>query len=283
MQCISVSHGTHLYVTDDYVCTHNTTLALSIARDAILSGNGVFFASLEMPGEQLAARFLARGLYERGLRVPYAKIERGQLTEEQARVWVDEGQQQAEWPLVIAERDVRDIGRLRIAARRAQQRLMDTPTPLGLIVVDYLQLLAVDGLTKGYERVSAASDFVKSLAMEFGVPVIALSQLSRAVEQRDPPMPNLSDLRESGKIEEDADVVMFAYRSAYYLQKKLESVRGNIEKQADLEALIESERYDLGLIIDKNRHGETRSVKVFNDLAYAFVGPDKSQISGQLI
>jgi replicative DNA helicase len=206
-----------------------TSIAQNIAFNAASAGVGVFFASLEMLQADIGVRFLARGLADRGVRIPYSRMLSGRVSEDEHRAVVEEAKRQQGLPLMMAERNVRATSVLRAAVRRARQAMADTASPLGLVVVDYLQLLQPDQGGGTYDRVSAASDACKDLAMELGVPVLALAQLSRSVEHRDPPVPQMSDLRDSGRLEEDAGTVIFAYREAYYLQRRIEACENDEE------------------------------------------------------
>ena len=133
---------------------------------------------------------------------------------------------------------------------------------LDLIVVDYIQLMRASSLKfEGrVQEISEITQGLKALAKELSVPVLALSQLSRAVEQRDDKIPQLSDLRESGSIEQDADVVMFVYREEYYLEKKQPKL-GSIE-HAEWQTKMEEINGLAEIIIGKQRHGPTGNVQV---------------------
>lgn len=280
-QCIAVSHPSHLYVTRDFIVTHNTTAAQNIAYHAAKNGTGVFFGSLEMLGEELASRFLSKGLAESGHSIPYSRMIKGRLSEAEMRAVVAEAKRQEALPLKIGERDVREVRRFRSAVKRARQEMADTACPLGLVIVDYVQKMAVDGSRGAYEAASAASDMCKDLAMDLGIPVIALAQLSRAVEQRDPCIPMLSDLRETGKLEEDADVVIFCYRDAYYLQRKLDAVPSDdIETRNDLSYALSQSANNLDLIVGKQRSGPTGTVKAFINPGLCHVYAEKIQDGG---
>lgn len=234
-----------------------TAIALELAWRAAMSRIGVFFASLEMSREQLVPRFYSSILASRGNLVPYFDIRRGALTEEQFRECVSLAKE-FEWlPIEIAEKEARSTPRLRAAALRAQNVLARKGAPLGLVVIDYLQLLEDPTARSPYEAVSRASGAVKSLAMDLQVPVIVLSQLNRGVEMREPPMPKLSDLRESGKIEEDADLVLLAYRPEYYLQKQLEEAEQQGKDTVDLREMMSRARNQLAIFIPKARGGPT--------------------------
>jgi replicative DNA helicase len=208
----------------------------------------------------------------------------GRLSEAEMRLVIEESRRQVGLPIHYAEREARDMRKLRSAIRRARQVMSDTETPLGLIVIDYIQQLTHPDARSIYDRASMASDFAKGIAMDFGVPVLALAQLSRQVENRDPPVPMLSDLRESGKIEEDADVVFFTYRDAYYLQRKLDALGNNdIEKEADLRAALDMCRNNIDLIIAKQRSGPTRTVQAYIRPELCQVSKDRAEYAGDLI
>ena len=252
-----------------------TTLAQNIAFNVAPHGT-VFFASLEMPKSDLAMRWLSCGLAGRGKEIAYQRMVSGRLSQPEFDAMVGEGKRQIALPIVTAERNVRSVEALRSAARRVQRETADTPLPLRLIVVDYLQLIEADAKSF-FERVSKASDACKSLAIELDLPVIALAQLNRGVEQRDPPMPILPDLRESGKMEEDADVVLMLYREEYYLRRKYEAlVRQDYEMgaMADLQALLDNAKNRISILCEKQRSGATGSVE-------AFVRPDLCHVYEQ--
>ncbi|MGC6485130.1 MAG: replicative DNA helicase [Candidatus Puniceispirillales bacterium] len=195
-----------------------TALATNIAFHAAtttLTGETpqhVAFFSLEMSSEQLANRILSErsGINSNDIR-------QGQLTPNQFNDLVRAAGEIETAPMFIDDTPALSVSQLASRARRLKRT-----ANLGLIVVDYLQLLAAplgQRVENRVQEISAISRTLKSIAKELNVPVLALSQLSRAVEQREDKRPNLSDLRESGSIEQDADVVMFVYREEYYLNK----------------------------------------------------------------
>ena len=259
-----------------------TTGGQNFAYHAAANGIGVFFGNLEMPAEELGRRFLARGLADQGVRIPYSRMTRKDaISEQDFRRIIEEAKRQEALPIITGERDVRHVDRLRAAVKRAHQRFADSGTPLGLVVVDYLQLVQ-SKYERAYDRASAASDTLKSLSLELGVPVVVAAQLNRSVELRDPPRPMLSDLRESGKLEEDADVVMFFYREEYYLRSKVKACR-DIEERADLEARLHAVSGLLEIIIEKQRNGPTGSVDAFADLPTCSITADRSTMQEELI
>ncbi len=235
-----------------------TALATNIAYNAAktLQERGekasVAFFSLEMSSEQLSTRILSEQA-----RIQSNNIRRGKATEEELNRYIEVSRNIYELPLYIDETPAITISTLSNRARRIK-RLFG----LNLIVVDYIQLMrtSVKRFDNRVQEISEITQGLKALAKELGVPVLALSQLSRAVEQRDDKIPQLSDLRESGSIEQDADVVMFVYREEYYLEKRQPKL-GSIEhaewqsKMSDISGLAE-------IIIGKQRHGPTGNIQV---------------------
>jgi replicative DNA helicase len=172
----------------------------------------VGFFSLEMSGEQLAMRLLAAAGG-----ISSHKLQRGELTQEEFQRLVESSTEMANLPLHIDDTPALTIGALRSRARRLKR-----VHNVSLLVIDYLQLVRPSSSNSQSNRVQEVSEItqgLKAIAKELDIPVIALSQLSRAVESRDDKRPQLADLRESGSIEQDADIVMFVYREEYYLQR----------------------------------------------------------------
>ena len=235
-----------------------TALATNIAFNAskhILSRQEkscVAFFSLEMSSEQLSTRILSEQA-----RIKSDDIRRGKVTDEEISRYIETSRNIYDLPLFIDETPAITIAALSNRARRIK-RLHG----LGLIVVDYIQLMR-SSLNKNEGRVQEISEItqgLKALAKELSVPVLALSQLSRAVEQRDDKQPQLADLRESGSIEQDADVVMFVYREAYYLERKQPKL-GSIE-HAEWQSKMNDVNGLADIILGKQRHGPTGTVKV---------------------
>jgi replicative DNA helicase len=201
--------GDHNFVADDVV-VHNSALVTNIAENAALEhGKPVALFSLEMSEAELAQRFVASQARIRG-----EELRKGRVAENRWPKILEACQRLSDAPLYVD--DSSDIGilELRAKARRLHQQ---SENGLGLIILDYLQLMRADSrIENRVEAVGQMSRGLKILARELEVPVIALSQLSRAVESRTDKRPILSDLRESGNIEQDADLVMFIYRDEYY-------------------------------------------------------------------
>ena len=226
-----------------------------------------------MSADQLATRILAEqsGISSEALRM-------GKISRDDFQALSYASQRLAELPLYIDDTPALTIAGLRARARRLKRR-----HGLGLVVVDYLQLLQGSGRASDnrVNEISEISRGLKTLAKELSVPVIALSQLSRAVEQREDKRPMLSDLRESGSIEQDADMVWFVYREDYYVASKepKQPVDGDDAKIHEAHAVWQAEMervYGLAeLIVGKQRHGATGKVRLrfepritrFSDLA----------------
>ena len=224
--------------------------AKNIQEKAIKSS--VAFFSLEMSSEQLSTRILAEQS-----RIKSNDIRRGRISEEQFDKFIETSKNISELPLYIDETPAISIAAMSNRARRIK-RLYG----LDLVVVDYIQLMsATSNFRDGrVQEISQITQGLKALAKELSVPVLALSQLSRAVESRDIKKPQLSDLRESGSIEQDADVVMFVYREAYYLEK-MEPKAATVE-HAEWQAKMNEVSNLAELIIGKQRHGPTGNVMV---------------------
>lgn len=237
----------------------------------VLDGAKVAFFSLEMSAEQLATRLLAQEA-----EISSHKIRTGELANEDFSRMVQVSHELHSMPLFID-----DTPALSVSAVRTRCRRLARQHGLGLIVIDYLQLLSANPGDRSDGRVnevSAITRGLKALAKELNVPVIALSQLSRAVEQRDDKKPQLSDLRESGSIEQDADVVMFVYREEYYLsrsepgRKPEEDESRFMERHRAWMERCEKAHNVAEVIVAKQRHGPIGSVRLFFDGNYTKFG-----------
>ena len=228
-----------------------TNIAFNAAQKLQESGkkSSVAFFSLEMSSEQLSTRILAEQS-----RIKSNDIRRGKISEDQFDKFIETSKNIAELPLYIDETPAISIAALSNRARRIKRIY-----GLDLIVIDYIQLMrAVNTRDGRVQEISEITQGLKALAKELAVPVLALSQLSRAVEQRDDKKPQLSDLRESGSIEQDADVVMFVYREAYYLERK--EPRPATVDHAEWQAKMNEVSNLAEIIIGKQRHGPTGNI-----------------------
>jgi replicative DNA helicase len=263
-----------------------TNIAFNIAKafrkvqkpdgtDEVVDGAVVGFFSLEMSSEQLATRILAEQA-----QIPSEKIRRGQITDVEFTRLQSAAMELQTLPLFIDH-----TGGISIAQLAARARRLKRQKGLGLIVVDYLQLLTGSAKRSQEGRVQEVSEItvgLKALAKELCVPVIALSQLSRQVENRDDKRPQLSDLRESGSIEQDADVVMFVYREEYYVQRREPSLT-KVEDHQKWQDEMDQTQGLAEVVIGKQRHGPTGTVRLqfqseitrFGDLADSSRVPDR--------
>jgi replicative DNA helicase len=219
-------------------------------RIATTQGGVVGFFSLEMSAEQLATRIIAEQS-----ELPSYKIRRGEIDPRDFDRIVHVSREMETLPLYIDE-----TGGLSIAQLAARARRLKRQRGLDLLVVDYVQLLSGSS-KKGDNRVQEVTEIttgLKALAKELTVPILALSQLSRQVESRDDKRPQLSDLRESGSIEQDADVVMFVFREEYYLKNK--EPRAGTEEYLKWQTEMEAVHGKAEVIIGKQRHGPTGTV-----------------------
>jgi len=218
--------------------------------------------SLEMSSEQLATRLLAEEV-----RISADRIRRGEISAKDFDQFVKVAREISQLSLVID-----DTPALTLSALRTRCRRLKRTNGLALIVIDYLQLMRPAAGTKPENRVLEISQItqgLKAIAKELAVPVLALSQLSRAVESREDKRPQLSDLRESGTIEQDADVVMFVYRDEYYMQQKEPKIMtfDNEQKFHDAHQKWQSDMSSVynkaELILAKQRHGPTGKIDLF--------------------
>ena len=217
------------------------------------AGAAVAFFSLEMSADQLATRILAEQS-----KISSENLRMGRISKQEFRELARAAGELESLPLYID-----DTPGLTIAALRARARRLKRQKGVGLVVVDYLQLLQGTGRNANDNRVNEISEIsrgLKTLAKELDVPVLALSQLSRAVEQREDKRPQLSDLRESGSIEQDADMVLFVYREDYYLASKQPA-----DDHPDIEEWRQEMERAYGraeVIVAKQRHGSTGKVRL---------------------
>ena len=217
-----------------------------------VNGGIVGFFSLEMSAEQLATRIIAEQSA-----VPSYKIRRGDISEGEFHRVAEAAREMQTIPFYIDQ-----TGGISIAQLTARARRLKRQRGLDLLVVDYLQLLSASR-SRSDSRVQELTEIttgLKALAKELNVPIVALSQLSRQVENRDDKRPQLSDLRESGSIEQDADVVMFVFREEYYLKNK--QPREGSEEFLTWQASMEQVHGRAEVIIGKQRHGPTGTVEL---------------------
>lgn len=242
-----------------------SAVALSAARAAAGSGDGVVFFSKEMSSGMLGIRLLADASFDSGARIQYHAIRAGRLNETDFLRLKNAAEDSGALPFIIEQEPSLTVGQIAARARRAKQRLQKSGSDLKLVVVDYLQLVRPNDRYQGsrVNEVAEISAGLKAVAKELNVAMLALSQLSRKVEERDDKRPMLSDLRDSGSIEQDADTVIFLYREEYYLRNR--EPKEGTDEFFKWEAALREAANKLDIIIAKQRHGPTDTCKVFFD------------------
>jgi replicative DNA helicase len=251
-----------------------TAIAINIAVNACKYLNPNFddkknlkavgFFSLEMSSDQLASRILSMECS-----INATKFRTGQLSENEWEVVATRSAEIAKMPFFIDDTPALSISAIRTRARRMLRK-----NNLGLLVIDYLQLIRGSSSRSAENRVQEVSEItqgLKAIAKELNIPVIALSQLSRAVEQREDKRPQLSDLRESGSIEQDADVVAFIYRDSYY-KERLRPPENEVDKFQKWKSEMQQVAHKAEFIIAKQRNGPVGSIELFFDAEFTRFG-----------
>ena len=244
-----------------------TNIGFNAARSNTSGNDSILIFSLEMSAEQLAQRILAEQTT-----IDSHKLRNGDINEKEFAKLVATQNDIYNLPFFIDDTPAISVGQIASRARRLKRT-----SGLGLIIIDYIQLIQGSKASEAQGRVQEVSNItrgLKSIAKELNVPILALSQLSRAVEQREDKRPILADLRESGSIEQDADVVMFVYREEYYLDKSEPSQRENENQESFNERFTKwQDRRNLAegkaeIIISKQRHGPTGIIQVQFEAKY---------------
>lgn len=242
-----------------------TNIAFNIAKaysrgqkpdgsEGAVNGGVVGFFSLEMSAEQLATRILSEAS-----EVPSEQIRRGDMREDEFRRFIDAARALEACPLFIDDTPALPISQIAARARRLKRT-----HGLDVLIIDYLQLIKGSSKSSEANRVQEVSEItqgLKAIAKELNIPVIALSQLSRQVESREDKRPQLSDLRESGSIEQDADVVMFVFREEYYREREKPN-SDDFEKMAKWQEIMDGVHGKAEVIIGKQRHGPIGTVEL---------------------
>ncbi len=250
-----VLDGNHLFLLEDMTVTHNTAFVLNMALKAIERNEGVAFFSLEMPAEQLMLRMLSAKTS-----IPLQSLRVGDLTDGQWSQLSAATGEMANKKLFVDDGGYATIQKVRSKLRKLKSRHPE----ITIAIIDYLQLMSGDGKEGRQQEVSEISRGLKQLARELQIPIVALSQLNRGLEARENKRPMLSDLRESGAIEQDADIILFVYRDDVYREAK--------EKEKEMKAKAEGKPYtsefrkkseeEAEIIIGKQRNGPTGTVEL---------------------
>lgn len=236
-----------------------TGVALSIALNAARAGHPVIIASLEMIPDAIALRAMSEQVSHHGEVIAYTDIRGGKYSEMQQEKLLKAAEEVARLPIVFLSKEYADADMLQSGVRQALRSFGKTEKR-PLIMVDYAQLMKSKAKTR-YEQITDVSLALKDVAMKYQVPLVALSQLSRAVEQRDDKRPMMSDLRESGQLEQDADGVIFCYRDSYYIERSKPD-NGDMDALADWHTAMECSHNRLELIVAKQRQGNIGTAHV---------------------
>ena len=240
--------GNSLFLLEDMTVTHNTAFTLNLAQKALDDGRGVAIFSLEMPAEELMLRMLSAKTS-----IPLQNLKVGDLTDEEWTHLTRATDEMAQKKLFVD-----DEGLLNINQLRSKLRKIKTQNPeISLAIIDYLQLMSGTGTKDRHLEVSEISRGLKLLARELQIPIIALSQLNRSLESRHDKRPMLSDIRESGAIEQDADIIMFVYRDDVYKmrEEREKEKRAKAEGKEYKSEYVAKPEEEAEIIIGKNRSG----------------------------
>jgi len=233
-----------------------TTFAVSVARNAAKSGAGVGFVSLEMDGNKVAQRLASDIAYDWNICVPYVDIIRGNLSQESLASVESALRDIGKLPLAIEEQSGLTVSQIRTKTENMMRDFERAGSRLDVLMIDHLGLIRASGRYSGNRNneIAEMTASLKALARDYDIAVVLLSQLNREVEKREDKRPQLSDLRDSGAIEQDADTIMFLYREAYYLER-------NKRCENWAERMIGAENR-MEVIMAKQRNGplETRNV-----------------------
>jgi replicative DNA helicase len=232
-----------------------TAVALSYSLGAAQNGHGVLYISLEMSGAELGARMAADLCFDGDGGVYYGNLVNQDINPRDRDKIKQARQMLADMPIEVVDASSLSVHRLGVMVRRYARRFAAKGERLDLVVVDYLQLLSADKGKSAYEAVSQISRALKAIAKEHDVAVLALAQLSREVEKRPGCRPQLSDLRDSGQIEQDADTVMFLLRKEYYLSK--EKPEPHSADHMKWEQAMQEHKGKIEFICAKRRNGVT--------------------------
>jgi replicative DNA helicase len=243
-----------------------TGVALSSAVKTAASGSNVLFFSIEMPAATLAMRAMSNLLFSRDAAVPYFNISNGSLSDTDAERVVDAQRDLRELPLVIEQEAPLCVSQIRARIRKVAQRLERQGKSLDLVVVDHVHLIAASDRYSGNRtaEITEISGGLKATAKEFNVAMLALAQLNRSVEGREDKRPTMADLRDSGALEQDADLIIFLFREQYYLERQASPDPATEDRRIARLAEVHNK---LELLIAKQRNGPTGTLQIFFDAA----------------
>lgn len=258
-----------------YVCggrpgMGKSTIGLTFARAVALAGGASHVAANEMDGPEIANRMMSDEILHAGHKIPYKDIARGNLEPSEWALVEQARENLSDLAIIVDPESQQSISHIRSAAQASQRHFEKRGRKLELLVIDHLQnTKSTRNYQKRFEEVTQVSSEAAALAKDLDVAVLMMSQLSRNVETRDDKRPMLADLRESGGIEQDADVVMFLYRPAYYVGQREPEKTGrpaDDEKYADWVSEMERVRNRTDLIVAKQRGGEIGQIRLWDEV-----------------
>ena len=258
-----------LWVVAGRASMGKTIMATSLARAAARSGAGTLLFPFEIGSEQAAARVLSDLAYSSRAPLGYGRIMRGDVDEE-GRGRLDEAQQRlAAMPLVFDASDGATLARISARVRSERDRMARRGVRLGVVILDYLNFITAGDRYRGQRpaEIGEISIALKRLASSLGICAVLLAQVNRQTEAREDKRPGISDLKDSGSLEQDADVVALMYRDSYYIERSPAYLRG----EADAVVRANDARNEIEVIIGKNRTGATRSHKLWCDVSCSII------------
>lgn len=270
--CNGGPRGGNLIVIAGRPAMGKTTLLTNIMR-GIAGGEdrkGVLMFSMESPHKEIYERIISDVSFDGDPSSAYADVAQNKLNEAQWARWQTLSDYVGELPMWIGT-GKKSVPQISMVARRIRRQFENQDRELGIIIIDYLQLIRGSHMARKhgrYQEITEISGDLKEMALEFDVPVIAAAQLSREVEKRHDKRPMLSDLRESGSIEQDADIVMFPFRQEYYLKNE-EPADTYSTEFADWREKIKPHLHRMDLIVAKNRHGPVGTRRIRAEMAYS--------------
>ena len=247
-----------------------TTVGLSTCLKVASAGHGVGFISLEMDADKLAARAVTDIAFNWNIHVPYQNVITGRATMEELEQLQAASKRFEDLPLLIEEQSGLSITDIRIKLETMMQKMEQAGNPLEMLMIDHLGLIRASNRYSGNRtnEIAEMTSALKSMAREYGIAVVLLSQLNRGLETQADKRPQLSSLRDSGAIEQDADTIIFLYREAYYL---LREKSDDPSKQAEIAAKLSDCENVLEFAIAKQRNGPVTSIDLFVDVASSAV------------
>lgn len=259
-----------LYVIGGRPSMGKSTVATSWLLRTAQKGHGVLLITLEMGGQEQIERCISDLCWSREFPVPYEAISREDLNQRQVEKVIAAEAQFNSLPLVIEEQTRPTLARVRAFVQQVSQRMAAKGQKLEVVAIDHLTLMdfGVKNDANLPQAIEMVTGGLKAMAKDLGIAVVLLCQLSRGLEGREDKRPTLADLRWSGGIEQDADVVLFVYREAYYLERRKET---DPNKEMEREARLAECRYALEAIIAKQRGGACRTLDFFADMASAAI------------